>query len=111
MVSISTDDSVMTVIHAYTVAPGYQRELAARLVEAIDRFGHSMAGHLSSSVHLADDGTRVTSYSQWQAAEAKSLFGDPAAMGALLEQFKPYVATATGQDVAIYHVFSAKSFR
>lgn len=111
MVSISTDEAVMTVIHAYHVAPEHQQELASNLVEAIDRFGHTMAGHLSSSVHLAEDGTRVTSYSQWNAAEAKALFGDPAALGALLAKFKPYVERATGQDVASYRVFSAKSYR
>ena len=111
MVSISTDQSVMTVIHAYDVLPEHQHELAERLVEAIELHGHTMAGHISSSVHVAKDGTRVTSYSQWAAEEAKALFDNPKALGELLEAFKPYIARATRQDFAMYQVFSSKSYR
>ena len=111
MVSISTDPSVMTVIHAYDVLPEHQQKLAERLVEAIELHGHTMAGHISSSVHLAKDGKRVTSYSQWAAEEAKALFDNPKALGELLEAFKPYIASSTGQDFAMYEVFSSKSYR
>jgi Antibiotic biosynthesis monooxygenase len=111
MVSISKDPSVVTVIHAYEVAPEHQQELAQKLVEAIERFGTSMAGHLSSNVHLSMDGKRVTSYSQWDAVESKALFDDPAVLGRTLEQFKPYIGHALGQDFAMYQVFFSKSYR
>lgn len=111
MVSISTDESILTVIHAYEVMPEHQQELAARLVEAIELHGHTMAGHLSSSVHIAKDGKRVTSYSQWAADEARALFDDPKALDALLDAFKPYIALATGQDFAMYGVLSSKAYR
>ena len=111
MIAIKPDPAVLTVIHAYTVPAADQRELADRLIEAIETFGPSMAGHLSSSVHLSRDGTRVTSYSQWDAVASRTLFDDPAVLGATLDAFKPYIALATGQDFAMYEVLSSKAFR
>lgn len=111
MISIAPDSSVLTVIHAYTVEPKDQRELANQLVEAIEKFGPSMAGHLSSNVHLSRDGTRVTSYSQWDAIESKKLFDNPAVLGPTLDAFKPYVKLATGQDFMMYDVLFSKAYR
>jgi Antibiotic biosynthesis monooxygenase len=111
MISIAPDASIVTVIHAYTVAPSDQKKLAAQLVEAIERFGPSMSGHISSNVHLSKDGTRVTSYSQWDAVESKKLFDDPAVLGPTLEAFKPYIGLATGQDFMMYDVLFSKNYR
>ncbi len=111
MIAIQPDPSVLTVIHAYTVEPQHQRELAERLVEAIEKFGPSMAGHISSNVHLSKDGTRVTSYSQWDAEDSRRLFDDPAVLGPTLDAFKPYVARATGQDFMMYDVMFSKAYR
>jgi hypothetical protein len=111
MISIASDRAVLTVIHAYTVAPSDQRELANQLVHAIERFGPLMAGHISSNVHLSRDGTRVTSYSQWDAIESKKLFEDSAVLGPTLDAFKPYIKLATGQDFMMYDVLFSKTYR
>ena len=111
MIAIQPDPSVLTVIHAYTVAPDDQAELAAQLIEAIEKFGPSMAGHISSTVHLSKDGTRVTSYSQWDVVEARALFDNPAVLGPTLDAFKPYIALATGQDFMMYEARFSKAFR
>jgi Antibiotic biosynthesis monooxygenase len=111
LISITVDPSVFTVIHAYEVSPEHQKELAAKLVEAIELFGHSMAGHISSNVHLSKDGKRVTSYSQWDAQESKALFDDPAVLNQTLGQFAPYIGHATGQDFAMYDVFFSKRYK
>ena len=70
-----------------------------------------MAGHISSNVHLSRDGTRVTSYSQWDAAESRKLFDDPAVLGPTLDAFKPYIELATGQDFMMYDVLFGKAYR
>jgi Antibiotic biosynthesis monooxygenase len=111
MITIAPNSSVVTVIHAYTVAPNDQKELASQLVQAIEKFGRSMAGHISSNVHLSRDGTRVTSYSQWDAVESKKLFDDPAVLGPTLDAFKPYIGLATGQDFMMYDVSFSKAYR
>lgn len=111
MITIAPDASVVTVIHAYTVAPADQQELAAKLVEAIERYGPAMAGHISSNVHLSKDGTRVTSYSQWDAVASKALFDDPAVLGPTLAAFGPYIGQATGQDFMMYDVLFSKRYR
>jgi hypothetical protein len=111
MISITTDASIVTVIHAYTVATADQKELADQLVQAIERFGPSMPGHISSNVHLSKDGTRVTSYSQWDSVESKKLFDDPAVLGPTLDAFKPYIGLATGQDFMMYEVLFSKAYR
>lgn len=111
MIAIKPDPSVLTVIHAYTVAPSDQKELAEQLVEAIEKFGPSMVGHISSNVHLSKDGTRVTSYSQWDAVESQNLFDNPAVLGPTLDAFKPYIKLATGQDFMMYEVLFSKAYR
>jgi Antibiotic biosynthesis monooxygenase len=111
MISISTDASIVTVIHAYTVAPANQHSLASNLVEAIEKYGETMAGHISSNVHLSKDGTRVTSYSQWDAQDSKALFDNPEVLNKTLAQFVPYIKDATGQDFMMYEVFFSKRYR
>jgi hypothetical protein len=111
MIAIKPDPSVLTVIHAYTVAPENQRALAGQLVAAIETFGPSMPGHLSSNVHLSKDGTRVTSYSQWDAVASKELFENPAVLGPTLDAFKPYIELATGQDFMMYEVVFSRAYR
>jgi hypothetical protein len=110
MTTLSINKDIITVIHAYTVPKEKQKALCDNLCVAIDKFGKQMAGHITSNVHMSLDGTRVTSYSQWDRAASKALFDDPAVLGVTLDWFKPYIEDAISQDFMIYDLVFAKSY-
>jgi hypothetical protein len=102
MITIDSKASVLTMIHAYTTAPEDQQSVFDGLVEGLELYGNRMAGHLSSSIHKSLDGTRVTSYSQWDPELSKALFDDPRALKQSLDWFAPLTSKATAQDAHVY---------
>lgn len=101
-VKISSQASVLTMIHAYHTDPEHQQSVYDGLLHGLDLYGKRMAGHISSTIHKSLDGTRVTSYSQWDPVASKALFDDPVALQESLDWFAPLTAKATGQDAHVY---------
>lgn len=74
-ISISDSHKVLTMIHVYDTTPETQAQVFDGLVEGLQTYGKRMAGHVSSSIHRSLDGSKVTSYSQWDPVASKALFG------------------------------------
>lgn len=102
MISIEQSAVTLTMIHVYETLPEDQQAVYDGLREGLRLYGARMAGHLSSSIHKSLDGTRVTSYSQWDAEKSKLLFEDPAALQESLEWFAPLTKRAARQESHLY---------
>jgi hypothetical protein len=110
MTTLTIDKGIITVIHAYHVPKEKQKQLSDQLCEAIEKYGKQMAGHITSNVHVSLDGTRVTSYSQWDREASKALFDNPDVLGKTMAWFAPYVGDATSQDFMMYDLVFAKAY-
>lgn len=102
MISIGQNASALTMIHVYETTPEEQQSVYDGLVEGLRIYGARMAGHLTSSIHKSLDGTRVTSYSQWDAEKSKALFENPVALQESLAWFAPLTKGASHQDSHLY---------
>ena len=70
MVTIAKDDDVVTLINVFTVAQEDQQRLVDVLVNATQIVVRKQPGFVSANIHRSLDGTRVTTYAQWQSREA-----------------------------------------
>ncbi|MHA7243615.1 antibiotic biosynthesis monooxygenase family protein [Paeniglutamicibacter antarcticus] len=95
--TISTDDSMMTLVNVFSVAPEHQQELVDVLVEATDGVMQNMPGFISANIHRSTDGRHVVNYAQWQSrAHFDAMREDPACgahmkRAADLAEFTPIV--------------------
>ena len=70
MVTITTDNQVLTLINVFTVKPEHQQQLIDILIEADQAIMKRLPGYVSASIHRSLDGTKVTNYARWSNAEA-----------------------------------------
>ena len=69
MVTISKENSVVTLINVFTVEAENQQKLVDMLVEATEKTMKNIPGFISASIHKSSDGVRVTNYAQWRSAQ------------------------------------------
>ncbi len=69
MVTISTEQDVLTLVNVFTVAPEDQQRLLYVLVEATEGVMNKLPGFVSANLHKSLDGTKVTNYAQWRTRE------------------------------------------
>ena len=69
MLTISTKNSVQTVITTFDVTPGTAQDLLDELRDAHDAVIRHQPGFLGSALHVNDAQTRIASYSQWRRRE------------------------------------------
>lgn len=69
MVTISTEQDVLTLVNVFTVAPEDQQRLLDVLVEATEGVMNKLPGFVSANLHKSLDGTKVTNYAQWRTRE------------------------------------------
>jgi antibiotic biosynthesis monooxygenase (ABM) superfamily enzyme len=69
MVTIRSNQGIITQINVFTVAPENQQALIDLLQEAA-HFASNIPGWMSASIHRSLDGTRVVNYAQSQDLES-----------------------------------------
>ena len=94
--TISTSDTVTTLVNVFTVEPAHQLNLIDLLKAGTESFFSKRPGFISSSVLNGKDGRQVVNYSQWKSVEDIAAFRkDP--------RFDPYIrsllAIATAESV------------
>lgn len=68
MITIDTTRPIVTVINHCTVRPESQDDLVDAWLGCMDGI-RSFPGFLAAAVHRSDDGTKVTTYLQWESRE------------------------------------------
>ena len=105
MVTISTENELVTLINVFTVEPENQQKLADLLVEATQKTMKNIPGFISATIHKSDDGVRVTNYAQWRSHEDyTAMLKNPAAA--------PHMQAITGIstfDAHLYQVVESTS--
>jgi quinol monooxygenase YgiN len=77
MVTISTDNPVVTLINIFTVEPQHQQQVV-NILEATRKVMQHVPGYVSASIHQSLDGLRVANYAQWESQETfAAMFHDP----------------------------------
>ena len=69
MTTISLSRTLVTLINVFTVEPENQQQLLELLTRATESSVRHAPGFISSSLHRALDGTKVTMYAQWRSVE------------------------------------------
>ncbi len=64
MITISTENKVVTLINVFTVEPDNQQKLVDMLVEATEKTMKKLPGFVSATIHKSADGVRVANYAQ-----------------------------------------------
>lgn len=67
--TISKDQSVVTLINTFTVAPERQEELVQLLIEATEKVMKHLPGFVSANIHRGLDLRHVANYAQWRSQE------------------------------------------
>jgi quinol monooxygenase YgiN len=105
MTRIAADQSLVTLINVFTVAPERQQQLVDLLDEATRTTMVKLDGFISASIHKSLDGVRVTNYAQWRSrADFEAMLRHPEAIphmqacAALAESVEPHL-----YDVASVH--------
>ena len=76
--TISTDQTLTTLVNVFTVAPEAQQSLVDLLVTATENVMAHRPGFVSANIHASLDGTRVTNYAQWSTEEDfQTMLSDP----------------------------------
>jgi hypothetical protein len=100
MTRIAADQSLVTLINVFTVAPERQQQL----VEATRTTMVKLDGFISANIHKSLDGVRVTNYEWRTRADFEAMLGHPEAIphmqacAALAESVEPHL-----YDVASVH--------
>lgn len=77
MVTISTNNPVVTLINVFTVEPQNQQQVVD-ILEATRQVMQHVPGYVSASIHKSIDGVRVANYAQWENQETfEAMFHDP----------------------------------
>lgn len=88
MTTISTENTYLTLINIFTVGPANQQKLIDLLIQATETV-RKAPGFVSSSLHAALDGTKVTMYAQWKSLDDyNKMRNNPAASPFLVEAMK-----------------------
>lgn len=69
MTTISLSRKCVTLINVFTVEPANQQQLIELLARATETSVRHAPRFISSSLHRALDGTKVTMYAQWRTVE------------------------------------------
>lgn len=105
MVTISTDNKLVTLINVFTVEPENQQKLVDLLIEATEKTMKNIPGFISANIHKSADGVRVTNYAQWRSREDfAAMLKNPEAMA----HMKPITDIATF-DAHTYEVVESTS--
>lgn len=105
MITISTENKVITLINIFTVEPQHQQQLVNMLVKATHNTMKHMPGFISATIHVSVDGVRVTNYAQWRSEEDyAAMLQNPEAAA----HMKPIMEIATF-DAHIYEVVESVS--
>ncbi|MFD2571924.1 antibiotic biosynthesis monooxygenase family protein [Spirosoma soli] len=100
MITISTEEQLLTLINVFTVDPSNQQALVDLLTLATKASVQNIDGFLSASLHRSIDGTKVTMYAQWESIDKyKAMRANPTA--------SPYLEQALSMakfDPGIYQV-------
>ncbi len=105
MITISTENKVVTLINVFTVKPDNQQKLVDMLVEATEKTMKKLPGFVSANIHKSADGVRVANYAQWQSWEDfEAMLKDPKAT----EHMKPIMEIAEF-DAHLYEVMESIS--
>ncbi len=105
MVTISTDNKVVTLINVFTVEPEDQQRVVDMLVEATEKTMKNLPGFVSASIHKSLDGVRVTNYAHWRKREDfEAMLKNPEATA----HMKPITEIATF-DAHLYEVVESVS--
>lgn len=84
MATIAAGQDVLTIINVFTVEPERAQELVDVLIRNTEEVISRHPGHMSTSLHLGRNGTRVANYSQWRSREDfDSMLDDPAAQAGM----------------------------
>ncbi len=70
MVTINTNDHLVTLINVFTVEPIHQDQLVQLLAKATETSVRHAKGFISASLHKSFDGRKVTMYAQWESVDA-----------------------------------------
>lgn len=101
MVTISTDNSVVTLSNVFTVEPQNQQRVVD-ILEAHKQVMQHVPGYVFASIHKSLDVMRVASYAQWENQETfQAMFQDPSVKKHMDEVFK--ISTA---DSHLYELLS-----
>lgn len=75
--TITTDQSLTTLINVFTVSPSDQKALVEVLITATDQVMRHQPGFISANIHASADGSRVVNYAQWRSeADFRAMLGD-----------------------------------
>lgn len=78
MATITAGSGILTFISVLTVDPDRSRELIDLLVRTTEDVTSRHPGHLSTSLHLSADHTKVTNYAQWRSrSDFDAMLDDP----------------------------------
>ena len=96
MTTISSNNTICTLINVFTVTPDKQQALFDLLKDATEKVMSKMPGYISANLHLSDDKKTVTNYAQWaSAADFQNMMQNKEAQehmkkaGALATEFRP----------------------
>ncbi len=88
MITIFTDNPVVTLINVFTVESQNQQQVVDTL-EATRQVMHHVPGYISASIHKSLDGVRVANYAQWENQETfEAMFPDPSVKAHMDELLK-----------------------
>ena len=103
MVTISKENSVVTLVNVFTVEPEDQQKLVDMLVGATEKTMKNIPGFVSANIHKSLDGKRVVNYAQWRSAEDfEAMVKAPEAQ----EHMKPIMEIAKA-DFHLYEVIDS----
>jgi Antibiotic biosynthesis monooxygenase len=86
MITINSNDHLVTFINVFTVAASDQARLVELLTRATDGHVARAQGFVSASLHRSLDGTKVTMYAQWRSFEEyQAMRADPGPLPYLQE--------------------------
>ncbi len=105
MITISTDNNVVTLINVFTVESENQQKLVDLLIEATEKTMKNLPGFVSANIHKSLDGVRVANYAQWRNREDfEAMLKNPEAT----EHMKPIMEIAKF-DAHLYEVVETLS--
>jgi quinol monooxygenase YgiN len=93
------DDTGVTLINVFTVAPADQQRLVSLLTQVTERFVARAPGFISATLHRSIDGRKVTMYAHWRSIEHYQAMRQDTAAQSFLEDalsfatFEPGVYT------------------
>jgi antibiotic biosynthesis monooxygenase (ABM) superfamily enzyme len=69
MITISSENKLVTVIVVFSVNPEQQQDFIAAIAENLETVVKKSPGFISSTIHKSTDGMQVVNYIQWQSMD------------------------------------------